>query len=127
MEQYLIDTNVVSDYLSAALPASSTKFMDEVIDAIPTLSIVSQIELLCWQTHAETETKVLAFLNDCRILNIDPQVVAMCVQIRKGKRVKMPDAIIAATAVSSNLILLTNNEKDFQQITGLRFINPWKV
>ncbi len=127
MEQYLIDTNVVSDYLSASLPPSSTQFMDEIIDAIPTLSIVSQIELLCWQTHAETETKVLAFLNDCSILNIDNRVVAMCVQIRKGNRIKMPDAIIAATAIASNLTLLTNDEKDFQRIAGLRFINPWKV
>jgi len=55
MEQYLIDTNVISDYFSASLPASGLQFMDVVIDAIPNLSIISQIELLCWKTDIAKE------------------------------------------------------------------------
>jgi len=41
MEQYLIDTNVISDYFSASLPASGLLFMDSVIDAVPNLSVIS--------------------------------------------------------------------------------------
>jgi hypothetical protein len=51
MERYLIDTNVVSDYFSASLPASGLQFMDSVIDVVPNLSVITQIELLCWKTE----------------------------------------------------------------------------
>jgi len=41
MEQYLIDTNVISDYFSASLPARGLQFIDIVIDATPNLSVIS--------------------------------------------------------------------------------------
>lgn len=50
MERYLIDTNVISDYFSADLPQNGLQFMDSVVDAIPNLSVITQIELLCWNT-----------------------------------------------------------------------------
>lgn len=43
MEQYLIDTNVVSDYFSASFPATGMQFMDAAIDAIPNLSVMCHI------------------------------------------------------------------------------------
>ena len=63
MEQYLIDTNIVSDYFSASFPIAGMRFMDTVIDAIPNLSIITQIELLCWNTNATTEQKVKNFIS----------------------------------------------------------------
>jgi len=45
--------------------------------------------------------------------------------IRKQYKIKLPDAIIAATARIYNLTLLTRNTKDFQEISGLLTINPW--
>jgi hypothetical protein len=60
MEQYLIDTNVVSDYLSASLPAFSIEFLDAVINDIPNLSVISQIELLCWKADVATIEAVKA-------------------------------------------------------------------
>jgi predicted nucleic acid-binding protein len=50
MEQYLIDTNVISDYFSGSLPQSGLQFMDSVINFVPNLSVITQIELLCWKT-----------------------------------------------------------------------------
>lgn len=50
MGQYIIDTNVISDYFSASLPETSMQFMDFVIDETPNLSVITQIELLCWKT-----------------------------------------------------------------------------
>ncbi len=46
MQQYLIDTNVVSDYLSASFPAAGMDLMDMAIDAVPNISIIIQFELL---------------------------------------------------------------------------------
>jgi len=42
MEQYLMDTNVVSDYLSGSFFAAGMAFMDKIIDATPNLSIITQ-------------------------------------------------------------------------------------
>lgn len=127
MEQYLIDTNVVSDYLSASLPHNGMLFLDTVIDAVPNLSIITHIELLCWNTDTHTEQNVKSFIADSRTLNITPDVIAYCVALRRNKKIKTPDAIIAATALAHGYILITNNEKDFVNINGLNLINPHKV
>ena len=127
MEQYLIDTNVVSDYFSASLPAAGMLLMDTAIDAIPNISIITQIELLCWTTDAATTQNVKDFIADCEVLDISPDVISQCVALRKNKKIKTPDAIIAATALAYSFIIITNNEKDFDNISGLKFINPHKV
>ena len=127
MEQYLIDTNVVSDYFTASFSAAGMYFMDSIINATPNLSIITQIELLCWKTDTETEQKVKSFINDSVILDIVPDVIIQCVNIRKGKRIKTPDAIIAATALAYGYILITNNDKDFVNISNLKIINPYHL
>ncbi len=126
MEQYLIDTNVVSDYLSASFPAAGMALMDTAIDAVPNISIITQIELLCWNTDETTIENVKNFIADSVVLDIGPEVIAQCVSIRKGKRIKTPDAIIAATALAHGHTLITNNEKDFANIKGLKVQNPYK-
>ena len=127
MEQYLIDTNVVSDYLSASFSAEAMVQMDTIIDAIPNLSVISQIELLCWQTDAAIEEKVTNFIADSVVLDISQAVITQCVNVRKGKKIKTPDAIIAATALAHGFTLITNNEKDFTRVKGLKILNPYKL
>jgi hypothetical protein len=88
MEQYLIDTNVVSDYLSASFPAAGMALMDTAIDAVPNVSIITQIELLCWNTDETTTQNVKGFISDSVVLDISPDVIAQYVAIRKGKKNK---------------------------------------
>jgi len=125
MEQYL--TNVISDYFSASLPESGLQFMDTVIDSLPNLSVISQIELLCWKTDAAKEQRVKDFIADSTIFDIAPNVISHCVNIRRNKKVKTPDAIIAATALAHGFTLITNNEKDFNNIEHLKILNPVKI
>jgi len=127
MERYLIDTNVVSDYFSASFPASGLQFMDLVIDAVPNFSVITQIELLCWKTDAHKEQAVKEFISDSAVLDITPDAIIHCVNIRRNKKIKTPDAIIAATALAHGYTLITNNEKDFSNIEGLKIVNPFKV
>ena len=47
-------------------------------------------------------------------------------QRQKVYRIKLPDAIIAATALAYDLTLLTRNTADFGGIGGLKIINPWE-
>jgi predicted nucleic acid-binding protein len=127
MEQYLIDTNTVSDYLSATFSTNAISLLDNAIDAIPNLSVITQIELLCWKTDIDIENNVKNFIADSIVLGITPEIISKCVDIRKAKKIKTPDAIIAATALAYGYTLITNNEKDFVNITDLKIINPWEI
>jgi hypothetical protein len=127
MEQYLIDTNVISDYFSNSLPVKGRAFMDTVIDAIPHFSVITQIELLCWKTDKATEQKVKNFIDDSIILNITRDIIVHCVKIRKHKKIKTPDAIIAATALANKCILISHNISDFKNIAGPNVIDPWNL
>ncbi len=127
MEQYLIDTNVVSDYFSELLPEAGMTLIDETIDATPNLSMITQIELLSWKTDNVVEQQVKNFIQDSIIWEVTPDVVTECVRIRRSKKIKTPDAIIAATALANNFTVITNNEKDFENIRGLKIVNPHKL
>ncbi|MEO6893849.1 MAG: type II toxin-antitoxin system VapC family toxin [Ginsengibacter sp.] len=127
MEQYLMDTNAVSDYFSASFSDVALAFMDKAIDDIPNISIITQIELLCWNTDEIITQNVKSFIADSIVLDITPSVIVECVGLRKGKKTKTPDAIIAATALAYGFSLITNNEKDFAHIKGLKIINPTKL
>jgi len=48
MGQYLIDTNVVTDYLLASLPANGLRFMDNEIDAVPKEAVLKLKEYKCF-------------------------------------------------------------------------------
>lgn len=127
MERFLIDTNVVSDYFSASLPANGLQFMDSVIDDVPILSVIRQIELLCWKTDVSKEQSIKDFISESEILEITPDVIQHCVEIRRNKKIKTPDAIIGATAIANNCTLISNNDKDFKGIEGLKYINPYII
>lgn len=65
------------------------------------------------------------FITDSSIFDITSDVITECMKIRKGKKIKTPDAIIAATAISLGYTLITRNEIDFKNIPGLKVLNPY--
>ena len=128
MEQFLMDTNCVSHYLSGLIPSKGMQFMDSVIDAGPRISIITQIELLCWNTPEKDKIVAVSdFISDSIIYEVTQDIVAHCVALRKGRKIKTPDAIIAATALAQHFTLITRNEKDFNNIPKLKIINPGKL
>jgi hypothetical protein len=52
-------------------------------------------------------------------------LVNTTIHTRQTYKIKLPDAIIAATALVYNLTLISRNSKDFDGIEGLEFINPY--
>jgi predicted nucleic acid-binding protein len=101
--------------------------MDMVVNAIPNIAVITQIELLCWNTDDVTSQNIQDFIADSNVLDITPDVIAHCVALRKGKKIKTPDAIIAATALAYGFTIITSNEKDFSNIKGLKVVNPYKI
>ena len=79
-----------------------------------------------WNTDKITTQNVKDFVADS-ILDISPEVITQCESLRKSKKIKIPDAIIAATALAFGYTIITNNEKDFNGIKGLKILNPHKM
>ncbi len=121
---YLLDTNAIIDYLGGRLPEKGMLFIDKVINSIPQISVVSHIELLSFKTTEKHASILKDFVNDALVHYINLSVTEKTVDIRKQHAVKVPDAIIAATAINYNLTLVTRNTKDFDKIQGLLLLNP---
>ena len=63
------------------------------------------------------------FISLADVIEIDKQIIQTCIDLRKKYKIKLPDAIIAATAQARNLTLITNNEIDFTLIQNIHVIN----
>ena len=125
--QYLIDTNAVIDYLGRKLPEKGMNFISAVMDKMPQVSVVTKIEVLGFNAPEEYYQLLISFMNDVNVLDLTSKVVDISIQLRKKYRTKLPDAIIAATALAYNYTLITNDEKDFYHIENLKIINPYKL
>ena len=125
--KYLWDTNTAIYYLQQQFPPGAEKFMDDLVkDERPVISAITEIELLCWKTATEKDLEVLHnFINDALVLELEQPIKLKTADIRKAHKIKLPDAIIAATALVYDLTLLSRNVSDFSKISGIKITNPW--
>ncbi len=126
-QQYLIDSNAVIDYLGNLIPTSGMVFLNDIVDLIPNISVITKIEVLGFNA-ADVHYKTLVdFVDDAVVFDLTEQIVDITIQIRKKYKTKLPDAIIAATAMAYNLKLISRNHSDFKNIGGLEVINPYNL
>lgn len=129
-KKYLIDTCVVIKYLEEVFSQEALKFIDTVVDEESIVSFITKIELLAWNPPIPEDIRVrMEFLSGSKILHITDDVIETAIQIRKEKKLKIPDAVIAATAITYDFTLLSDNDKDFQKVEplGLKYINPKRL
>jgi predicted nucleic acid-binding protein len=82
-------------------------------------SIICEIELFGSKSLTPKEEKqIRIFLQEFRIISIDQSIKELAILFRKKYFLKIPDSIIAATAVSLDIPLVTS-DKEFKQITEL--------
>ena len=124
---YLVDTNVVIGYLDNKLPLYGMSAMHLVIDERPIVSVITKIEVLRFNAPEQVYKVLVNFISDSTILDLNDVVVDATIAICKSHRIKLPDAIIAATAIVYNLTLITRNIADFKNINGLELLNPWDL
>lgn len=125
--KYLIDTNAVIDYLGNKLSDKGMNFMNGIIDGTPNVSIVTKIEVLGFNASDQHYEILSNFINDVSVLDLTNNVVDATIEIRKKYKAKLPDAIIAATAIVNDLILISRNISDFKNIGNLEVIDPHKI
>jgi len=125
--QYLIDSNVVIDFLDNKITFSGMNFVSKIIDCVPNISVITQIEVLRYNAPKNAHLLLSDFIDNSKIFPLSEEIVPLVINICKFNKIKLPDAIIAATAVYYNLTLLTRNTDDFKNIENLTTINPYDI
>ena len=124
---YLLDTDFIINYFKGIFKGDARKFIDSVINDTTIISVITRMEILSWKSlNTKDEEIIKEFISDSTIFSLEESIINRTILLRKANRIKLPDAIIAATALVSNLTLTTRNISDFKNIPGLKLINPWE-
>ena len=80
------------------------------------------MEVLCFPGLSKKDKMTIrSFFNDCKIMGLNRDIKEIAIEARSGHKVKLPDAIIAATAIHLNFPLFTM-DKDFNRIAELQSV-----
>lgn len=105
----LFDTNILIDYLSGREEAKAEieRYRERLI------STVTWMELLAGARTEEEEDVIELFLRDFSTVDITRRIARVAVETRRTRRLRLPDAVIWATADAESALLVTRNTKDF--------------
>src|ERR1700733_5164244 len=124
-ERFLIDTSAVIKYLNETLPVNGLSFIDKIVDHESIISFVTEIELQVWNPPDLDLLNIYQiFVSNSTIVGINDNIIQETIRIRKSFKIKLPDALIAATAIINDLKLIADNDKDFKKVPELKYINP---
>ena len=118
----LLDSNVIID---AAKDAISIQEIINKYDYLYT-SLICYVET-CGYPFADKEEQELieAIVNSIEVVNPDKNIADIAINYRKQKKIKLPDALILATAKYLHADIITSNVADFQNIdTSVKIVMP---
>ncbi len=105
----LFDTNILIDYIAGKSQAK--KEIEQHPNSF--ISVISWIEVLVGAEDPGEEAALSEFLSRFRIQQLTQSVAARAVEIRRERNIRLPDAIIWASALDQECLLVTRNSKDF--------------
>ena len=108
MVKALFDTNILIDYLNA-IPQARREFARYDDRAI---SVITWMEVMVG-AEASVEKATRAFLDSFIMIGLNDTVAASAVNLRRAHRIKLPDAVVWASAQTQARLLVTRNTKDF--------------
>jgi predicted nucleic acid-binding protein len=121
-KRYLIDSNILIEFTGHLLPENIHALIAEIIDSDFNISFINKIEVL---GHHSADAAWHNFIDQAAIISVDDDIIEQTIRLRKNHKIKIPDAVVAATAIINDLILLTRNTDDFKNIVDLKVENPW--
>jgi predicted nucleic acid-binding protein len=123
--KYLIDTNILIYYFNGSLSASAKEKITAMLTDDFNISVISKMEFLGFSRFDSREKQEAArFISFADVLPLSDAIVERTIQLKQTAKIKLPDAIIGATALCHNLNLVTHNVKDFVGI-NLEISDPF--
>lgn len=112
-KRYLIDSNIIIYHLNGVKIASD--FLKEnILNCF--ISRITFIEVLSFDFTKSQKDNVFELLNTFSIIDTTEEISLQCLKNRDIKKIKLPDNLIASTAQVYNLILVSRNIKDFENL-----------
>ena len=124
---YLVDSNVFIDYIAERFDPERLTKLDLIFDIELNTSIIWKIEVLGFNVPEVEEVKLYNFFSIANVIGLTNEISELTISLRKSVKIKIPDAIIAATAIIHNLTLLTRNLKDFKDLPDLTIEDPYTL
>ncbi|WP_008311175.1 type II toxin-antitoxin system VapC family toxin [Leptolyngbya sp. PCC 6406] len=123
--KFLFDTNILIYHFNNQLTDLGTSLLREGIAGEGAYSVITHIEVLGYQQSDAREGQARQLLSHLIELPLTSAISERTISIRKQFNIKVPDAVIAATALEYSLQLVSRNEVDFAKVKGLSLVNPF--
>lgn len=108
MVKALFDTSILIDHLNA-VPEARSELQRYTEKAV---SIITWIEVMIG-ADGDLDAATRSFLDAFDVIGVDKMIAERAVTLRRHRRIKLPDAVIWATAQVHSMILVTRNTRDF--------------
>ncbi len=126
MDTELIDTDILIEAIRS-MPQAIDCLAKYDQQSILAISVITQLELMVGCRNKSELQKLEKFLRRFKIITLNDQASQIVADLIKKYRLShgllIPDALIAATALSYDLPFLTRNQRDFRFITGLNLLS----
>ncbi len=114
--KYLVDTNFII-HLTQSNPLINP-FLDEQL----AISFISEMELLgVFSISKSHKVFIQSVIKSCTLFELNQSIKLISIDLKQKYKLKLPDSIIAATAIYYNLTLITS-DADFNKIIELELI-----
>ncbi len=125
--KYLFDSNTIIDYLADCLPSEFMQQMKNILADQFLISAITKIEVCGFDSGNIAENqRIESFIALATICYLTDEVINETITIRKFHKIRLPDAVIAATAIVHDCTVITRNIADFKNIEALKILNPYQ-
>jgi hypothetical protein len=112
-----VDTNILVNL------AEGKKEVDQYLEGNSLfISVISEIELLGWHKITNQQKNFFQkLLNDCTVIGLINPIKELSIELRQKHRIKLPDAVIAASSIYLDIPLITQDQ-GFERIKNLNLV-----
>ncbi|MFA7086476.1 MAG: type II toxin-antitoxin system VapC family toxin [Aliarcobacter sp.] len=113
---FLLDTNTLIYFFNGLVEDEE---IYNILKKSFNISIITKIEFLSWKElsiNNQLQKKATEFIENAKIYTLNDEIAKKTIKNRQLYKIKIPDAIIAATAQIYGFKLVTNNVKDFEHL-----------
>ena len=112
-----VDTNILIYLLNGDSDISKILDGKELV-----ISVISELELKSFPNVTQTESAIIdSLVEECQVINLNQEIKKLAIEIRRTRKMKLPDAIVAASAYYSKLPIFTA-DKEFEKLEELDVI-----